>query len=279
MQSGFITNLILGRKRTLPGIYWLCCELRGPKGDWNRTKGGRYTDLVPDAVYTIEDQERMSHANNYFAWQSEMVTRELGRRVVEVGCGIGNFTKMLLDRELVVAIDIEPGCVEKLRERYRDSHNLHAYSGDAADVLRRLGRYRPDSCVCLNVLEHIEDDYAAVEAMAGMLDPGGVIVLIVPAFEALNGPIDRNLGHFRRYNRSSIARLAKATGLRIKNLRFMNIIGFFGWWANSHIFKREAQSAAQIRLFDRYIVSVMSRVERLIPPPFGQSLFVVLQKP
>jgi SAM-dependent methyltransferase len=239
-----------------------------------------YTDFVPDTAYTIEDQERMSQAGNYFAWQSEMVKRELGRRVVEVGCGIGNFTGMLLDRELVVAIDIEPGCIEKLRERYPHSHNLQAFSGDAADVLlRQVRRFQPDSCICLNVLEHIEDDFAAIDAMAGVLGPGGIIVLMVPAFEALNGPIDRNLGHYRRYNRESIDRLAKASRLRVRKLRFMNLVGFFGWWANSHIFKREAQSAAQIRVFDRFVVPLLSRVERVIPPPIGQSLFVVFEKP
>jgi hypothetical protein len=58
----------------------------------------------------------------------------------------------------------------------------------------------------------------------------------------------------------------------------MNAVGFFGWWANSHIFKRDVQSAGQIGIFDRYIVPVSSRLEGIIAPPFGQSLFVVLRK-
>jgi 2-polyprenyl-3-methyl-5-hydroxy-6-metoxy-1,4-benzoquinol methylase len=235
--------------------------------------------VTPSSSYTLEDQERMSSAKNYFTWQSNMVTRELGRRVVEVGCGIGNFTAKLLDRESVIALDIEPDCVERLKERYPNQPNLHTFAGDAASVLRGLSRFRPDSCVCLNVLEHIEDDYEAIDAMASVLEPGGIIVLMIPAFPALYGPIDRNLGHFRRYNRESIHKLAQASNLRIKKLRYMNTVGFFGWWANSHLFKREAQSSGQIQLFDGFVVPIMSRVERLAPPPFGQSLFVVLQKP
>src|SRR4051794_4169383 len=235
--------------------------------------------VTPSSSYTLEDQERMSSAKNYFTWQSNMVTRELGRRVVEVGCGIGNFTAKLLDRESVIALDIEPDCVERLKERYPNQPNLHTFAGDAASVLRGLSRFRPDSCVCLNVLEHIEDDYEAIDAMASVLEPGGIIVLMIPAFPALYGPIDRNLGHFRRYNRESIHQLAQASNLRIKKLRYMNTVGFFGWWANSHLFKREAQSSGQIQLFDGFVVPIMSRVERLAPPPFGQSLFVVLQKP
>ena len=107
----------------------------------------------------------------------------------------------------------------------------------------------------------------------------GVIVLIVPAFPALYGPIDRNLGHFRRYTRRSINRLASATGLRIRKAHYMNAIGFFGWWANARVFQREAQSERQIAIFERYVVPVMSRIEELARPPFGQSLFVVMEKP
>jgi 2-polyprenyl-3-methyl-5-hydroxy-6-metoxy-1,4-benzoquinol methylase len=222
----------------------------------------------------------MSRAENYFAWQSRLVTRELGRRVVEVGCGLGNFTGMLLDREAVIAVDSEPDCIQRLTERYPNRNNLHAFACDAGSAaFSDLARFHPDCCVCLNALEHIQDDRQALHGMASILSPGGAIVLLVPAFPALYGPIDRNLGHYRRYSRSSIGRLADATGLRIRKAHYMNTLGFFGWWMNSHIFKRGAQSERQIETFDRYLVPLLSRLEGLARPPFGQSLFVVLEKP
>jgi predicted trehalose synthase len=58
----------------------------------------------------------------------------------------------------------------------------------------------------------------------------------------------------------------------------MNTVGFFGWWVNARILRRTEQSETQIRVFDRYIVPLMRRVETALPPPFGQSLFVVLEK-
>lgn len=230
--------------------------------------------------YTLEDQERMSRAKNYFAWQERLVRRELGRRVVEVGCGLGNFTGRLLDRDMVVAIDSERTCVERLKERYGDRCNLVAFACDAAAAeFASLARFRPDSCVCLNVLEHIEDDAGALRGMASILVSGGVIVLLVPAFQALYGPIDKNLGHYRRYNRRSIIRLAELAGLQMRKLHYMNFPGFFGWWVNSHFFQRQAQSEGQIGFFDRYLVPLFSRLEDWVRPPFGQSLFVVLEKP
>jgi len=222
----------------------------------------------------------MAQATNYFAWQGRLVAPELGQRVIEVGCGIGNFTRMLLDRETVVAVDVDPACVERLQQRYSNHPNLRASVCEPSSAaFADLARFHPDSCVCLNVLEHIADDGRALAAMASVLAPGGVIVLLVPAFQALYGPIDRNLCHYRRYNRNTLAELAHRTGLRTEKLHYLNVAGFFGWWMNAHVFRREAQSERQIRIFDRAIVPWMSRLEAIAPPRFGQSLFAVLRKP
>ena len=222
----------------------------------------------------------MTRAKNYFAWQSRLVARELGQRVVEVGCGIGNFTGLLLDRELVVALDREEACVQILRERYPGRDNLHALTCEPGDgAFRDLARFQPDSVVCINVLEHIADDGAGLAAMASILAPGGAIVLLVPAFPALYGPIDRNLGHYRRYRRGSLARLARAAGLRLVKAHYLNAAGFFGWWVNAHILKRQAQSDGQIAVFDRCLVPILSALEGAVKPPFGQSLLTVLRRP
>ncbi|MEP6961999.1 MAG: methyltransferase, partial [Acidobacteriota bacterium] len=73
-------------------------------------------------------------------------------------------------------------------------------------------------------------------------------------------------------------KLAEDSGFRPKVLRFMNTVGFFGWWANAKIFKRDEQSESQIAVFDSYVVPVMSRLEKWVPPPFGQSILAVLEK-
>lgn len=235
--------------------------------------------LQPDTAFTLEDQRQMTRAKNYFAWQSRLVVRELGQRVVEVGCGIGNFTGMLLDRELVIALDCEEACVAALRDRFPGHPNLHLLTCEPASrAFRDLARFQPDSVVCVNVLEHIEDDRAALDAMASILVPGGAIVLLVPAFPALYGPIDRNLGHYRRYRRAALANLAEAAGLAIRKLHYVNAAGFFGWWVNAHLLKREAQSDAQIAIFDR-MAPLFAALESALNPPFGQSMLAVLERP
>ena len=221
----------------------------------------------------------MSGARNYFDWQARTLAPYLGRRVVEVGCGTGNFTRTLLDREAVIAVDIEAACVEGLRQRFQGQQNLTTFvcgPGDAA--FAGLKRFEPDCCVCLNVLEHIEDDAEALARMSEILSPGGVVVILVPAFPCLYGPIDGHLGHYRRYTRRSVSALSNRAGLTVRTLKYMNAAGFFGWWANARLFRRQAQSPAQIRAFDRFVVPVASRIESIVAPPFGQSIVAVLTR-
>jgi SAM-dependent methyltransferase len=229
--------------------------------------------------YTLRDQELMRAAERYFAWQSRIAGQELGRRVVEVGCGVGNFTRHLLDRELVVALDVEAGCVAQLGRNLGQPANVVARVLDVVDPsFVELREWGVDSVVCLNVLEHVEDDLLALRNMAAVLPPGGRAVLIVPALEALYGPIDEKLGHYRRYSKKRIRELAAAAGFEVKRLRYMNSVGGVGWWVNARILKRSAQSPGQIRVFDRMVVPVLEWVEERVAPPWGQSLLVVLSR-
>ena len=231
-------------------------------------------------TFVIQDQERMARAKNYLAWQARLILPELGSRVIEVGCGSGNFTGRLLDRQSLIAVDSEPKCLDRLRRRYSGHPNLQAVLDDpCSESFLELGRFASDSCVCTNVLEHISDHRRALESMARVLQPNGKIVLWVPAFQALFGPMDVQLGHCRRYRRRDVTALANLTGLRVKKLHYVNSLGFFLWGASSLLIRQPAVTGWQIAIFDRWVAPWLSRLESVRPPPFGQTLFAVLEKP
>jgi SAM-dependent methyltransferase len=234
---------------------------------------------IANIEYTIRDQLLMSTARRYFQWQAKLTRKEIGQRVVEVGCGIGNFTNTLTDRELVVCTDAVEACVERHRQRFGGFPNIETCRMDVLDsAFRQLTRFQPDSIICLNVIEHIRDDHQAMRHMGSILGTAGRIVLLVPAFPSLSGPIDRNLNHHRRYTKRAVVDLADSAGLRIRKVIYLNFVGFFGWWVNAKILAREEHSKTQIGVFDRYVVPLQSRLEALIPPPFGQSIFAVLER-
>ena len=236
-------------------------------------------EATTTAEYTLLDQQLMQKATRYFAWQAELAKAQLGRRVIEVGCGTGNFTRHLVDRELVVGLDVVDGCVEQSRARFAEHGHMQFRCLDVQDrEFLELKSLQADSVVCLNVLEHVRDHRLALEHMHEVLAPGGRAVFLLPAFASLYGPIDEKLGHFRRYSKPSWRELAEATGFRVTQSRYFNSVGFFGWWANARIFKKTEQSEDQIALFDRAFVPVLKRVESWVEPPIGQSIFTVIEK-
>lgn len=236
-------------------------------------------EVTTTTEYTIADQQRMQAAQRYFQWQARMAEAELGTRVLEVGCGMGNFSDHLRDRKRVVGIDVDENCVERWQERFADRPHYTGFLMNAeSPEFSSLKRYAIDSIACLNVLEHIEKHDLVLRHMWELLPPGGRVVLMVPAFEALYGEIDAKLGHYRRYTRASLTAVAKSAGFGIRRLKYMNFVGLFGWWANAKIFRRSEHSEDQIAFFDSYIVPVQSRLEQWISPPVGQSIIATLEK-
>ncbi len=131
--------------------------------------------------------------------------------------------------------------------------------------------------MCLNVLEHIEDDVATLCMFREMLQPGGSLLLLVPAHQALYGRMDELAGHYRRYSRPHLERRFCEAGLAPQELRYFNPLGGVGWWLNAKLAKPRTLSDdavnRQIRFFDRYVQPLSRVVDPLTAPFFGQSLW------
>jgi SAM-dependent methyltransferase len=136
-----------------------------------------------------------------------------------------------------------------------------------------LRRERIDTIVCLNVLEHIEEDAASLADFASVLEPGGRLVLLVPAMPALYGSLDVHLNHFRRYDRAPLGELVTRAGFDVQTLRYLNRPGVFGWWLNSRVLKRRVLPRGQLAAF-RWIQPLL-RLEENSDPSFGMSLLVL----
>jgi glycosyltransferase involved in cell wall biosynthesis len=222
---------------------------------------------------------RMAKLQEYNRWLHDRFDAYLGRRVLEVGSGVGNQTRYFADRERVVASDVEPHYVRELQARFADKASVRVASfrfplsaADRAD----LRAERLDSIVCMNVLEHIEDHEGTLRDFADVLPGGGRLILLVPSLKALYGTLDVNLNHFRRYEKAELTALVTAAGFEVDQIRFLNRPGVFGWWLNSRVLKRRVLPRAQLGAF-KWIMPLIRR-EADANPSFGMSLLVLARR-
>ncbi|MDQ3045523.1 MAG: class I SAM-dependent methyltransferase, partial [Chloroflexota bacterium] len=136
-----------------------------------------------------------------------------------------------------------------------------------------------DAVVAVNVLEHVEDDTAFLRAAYDALLPGGALLLFVPALPNLFGTLDTAFGHHRRYSKSTLKDRITAAGFEDYSLRYVNGPGTLVWLLAGRVFRRKTLYEHGARFYDRWIMPVITRVERNWEPPVGQSILVVAHKP
>src|SRR5438270_1035786 len=165
----------------------------------------------------------------YNRWMFDRLRPWVGRRVLEIGAGIGNMSALLVDRERVVLTDTESYYLGRLRQRFADRPHVSVAELRLPTVSPALAAERLDTVVCLNVLEHIEDDRASLRAMHDLLQPGGRRVLLVPSLRALYGTLDEALGHFRRYVPAELPDKLRTTVFHVRPLEYVNLAGGPSW--------------------------------------------------
>ena len=141
----------------------------------------------------------------------------------------------------------------------------------------QLKKYKFDTVICVNVLEHMKNDKKALENMHSVLEKKGKLILMAPAFQALYGTIDKANKHYRRYNKKQLKSLLKQCNFKIKSMAYMNLFGLLGWWYHNKFLKISVHNTKDLLLFDK-LAPFLSFIEKIIPPPVGLSLIVIAEK-
>ena len=228
--------------------------------------------------YAADDLETMSEARNYQAHIFSLVRPYVGSHVLEVGCGIGTMTMQLLDHTgRVVCIEPNLNCAARAREALAGSDRATIRVCHLEECNRvELQQQAFDTIVCVNVLEHIEDDVRALALFRDVVAvTSGRVLIFVPAVQGLYSQHDAALGHHRRYNKRTLRAAFSDAGLEVVAMKYTNPIGLLGWMYNLYISGNAEHTTSQVRLFDRLVAPWALPLERLVPPPLGLSLFAV----
>lgn len=219
--------------------------------------------------------ESMSQAVWYNKWTMRKFLPYLSGDILEVGCGIGNFTAYLTNYGNVWACDVEKNYIDQTKTLL--DRQVKVGFGDIEKGEYFFIRKKFDTIICLNVLEHIKDDMKALKNLYDLLKDGGHLILLVPAHMFLYGEIDKSIGHYRRYNKIRLNILMKDLGFKIIKSQNLNFLGALGWWFSSKLLGKSIVEENKIKMFNMVAPFVLP-LENIIEPPFGTSVLIIAQK-
>jgi len=226
----------------------------------------------------LENHLGGEEARNYRRYEHDIVAPYVGRSMLEVGSGLGDFSAQFLPRlERLVVSDSDPYCVEQLSKRYEGDSSVEVLE---LALPAEVPLAEPvESVVAMNVLEHIADDVEALRCLARVTVPGGRIVIWVPGYQQLYGEFDRRIGHVRRYTPTTLRAAVEAAGLSVEVVKPINFLGGIAWWFAVRRAKVSYPNPKIVKIYDRLVVPATRLIESVIRPPFGQTVLCVARVP
>ena len=232
---------------------------------------------VPAGLHEADEElastlHNLDSALNYAEWLASLLQPHLRGRILEVGAGHGTFSEQLAELGPLTASEPSERAVAILRDRLAHRDDIDVMQGDLTTATRDQ---RWDGIVMLNVLEHIDDDAAALRQVREGLEPGGRLAVLVPAFELLYSRFDAAIGHHRRYRLPELVGKVETAGLQVQVARYVNSVGFFAWLLTARILRLTPTSSTLATTYDRAVIPMLRSTEARLKPPFGQSALVV----
>jgi SAM-dependent methyltransferase len=222
-----------------------------------------------------ETLESMSQSLWYNRWTMRKFQAYVHGSILEVGCGIGTFTKELIKHGKITAIDIDSSCIK--RTKILLQKKAYIGFGNIENNTYFFQKQSFDCILCMNVLEHIENDRKALRHLYILTKRNGYLVLLIPIHPFLYGSIDSSIGHYRRYKENEIIESLTKIGYKLTFKKRINFFGALGWLVSSRIIKRTIVDTKSIKVFN-WFAPFLLPLEDIVEPPFGTSLLLIVQK-
>ena len=230
--------------------------------------------------YVGSELDLFAAARNWKSYWSLRLRPYISGDVLEAGAGIGSNTSVLSRDTTGRWVCLEPDArlLATLKENLATLGGKREFESVCGTLASLDPGDRFDTIVYIDVLEHIEDDAAELLRASQRLRPGGRVIVLSPAHQWLYTPFDEAIGHFRRYNRSSLRKLSPP-GLEMQAMFYLDACGIAASSMNQIFLRQSMPTAEQIALWDRWIVPASRWVDPLVRHSIGKSVVGVWRKP
>ena len=227
-----------------------------------------------DESLQVEILEELTSAINYRRWLIRKSLNALGSRPFELGAGSGVYAEEIISAgvgiETYTTSEVSTLSIDRLREKFKDQKIV-----DVVDLNQPYSPIRlHTSFLSWNVLEHIDNDVHALGLANQFCEDNSFVFAVVPAFPSLMSKFDLKIGHYRRYTKESLYEKATQAGLVDVDVKYLNLLGWFGWFLLIKLAGGTPKDGLLLRLFDGYLVPALSRFEDRVRVPFGQSIML-----
>jgi SAM-dependent methyltransferase len=220
-----------------------------------------------------------AHAQNWKRYYGQMIRPFLGKRVLEVGAGLGATAQTLCrpDHEIWVCLEPDENLYQQLQQTIRSRQLPAFFRGFHGTVVDLPFHECFDAILYIDVLEHIEQDIQEIQRVLEHLRPDGFLIILAPAHQFLYSPFDRAIGHHRRYSLHSLAH-AVPTHLKCHVLRYLDSVGFLASLGNRFLLRQAMPELRQILLWDKLMVRASLLLDPLLHYRVGKSVLGIWRK-
>jgi 2-polyprenyl-3-methyl-5-hydroxy-6-metoxy-1,4-benzoquinol methylase len=233
-----------------------------------------YADAGKVALDSLEQAPRFNQ------WMFDRIKPFLGKRIAELGSGRGNLSKLLKAQGSdTLLTDNREEYLNELNQRWGHLPQVKVAPLDLLDSAdyQALTEFQADTVVCLNVLEHIEDDVFVLQRLQQVLPRDARLVFLVPFNPKLYSNFDRELGHFRRYQKGELESKMTNAGFTVERQFYFNKAGVLAWFVGNTMCKQRTITPWQLKLYN--FLTPLFRVLDYVLPIHGLSTVVIARKP
>lgn len=227
--------------------------------------------------YVGTELEIFASAHNWRKYWCDLIKPHLGHRVLEVGAGIGSVTKILADQSHSwTALEPDPQLSHQIHQwaNENDARHVNVVTVTIAGLSKDSTF---DSVIYIDVLEHIENDQQELQSAAELLAPGGNLIVLVPAHNALYSKFDESIGHFRRYNKRMMKSL-RPSGMTEDICIYLDSVGLIASAGNRLLIRSSMPTTAQVSLWDTKMIPISKKIDGILGHKLGKSLVTIWTK-
>lgn len=226
----------------------------------------------------LQTLQHLSSAKSFNRWLIEKIEPHLQDPILEVGSGIGNLTEILIEKNYkITATDIDPEYIEILKHKFTAvASNIEVKKMDINES-DPSSHVKYKSILLINVMEHIEEDKNSLRKLSNLLDKDGKIIVLVPAYKWLYNPLDKNLGHFKRYGKDELKQMLRSAGYKVVNVSSFNMMGILGWFFWGSILRKKQLSKLVTTTYE-WLMPINRIIDRVFMSRVGLSVIAIAQK-